>query len=362
MTDKSHGSVAIVYPGDREIRENATTDNNRLAQVFQALAGVGLHAEPAVYHDDYCEEVRRQLMKQDAVLVWMNPIQDGRDRTILDRMLHDVSASGVFVSTHPDVILKMGTKEVLYHTRHVGWGCDTHLYRSMEQMRYKLPRRLAMGRSRVLKQYRGNGGNGVWKVQAGTNDFALGDDGTNELIPSAMVRVRHAKRGSIEQQMALNDFMDQCEPYFSGAGRMIDQEYQERLPEGMVRCYLVHDTVVGFGHQAVNALYPAPDGAPPAEAPQPGPRLYHPPTLPQFQRLRRILEQQWVPEMQKTLDIGTTALPILWDCDFLLGPKDDAGNDTYVLCEINVSSVAPFPESALPYIAQATLARIQAAL
>jgi hypothetical protein len=45
---------------------------------------------------------------------WMNPIQDGRDRTTLDRMLRDVSASGVFASTHPDVILKMGTKEVLY--------------------------------------------------------------------------------------------------------------------------------------------------------------------------------------------------------------------------------------------------------
>jgi glutathione synthase/RimK-type ligase-like ATP-grasp enzyme len=98
----------------------------------------------------------------------MNPIQDGRDRTILDRMLRDVSASGVFVSTHPDVILKMGTKEVLYHTRHLDWGCDTHLYRSMAQMRRELPRRLATGRARVLKQYRGNGGNGVWKVQAGT--------------------------------------------------------------------------------------------------------------------------------------------------------------------------------------------------
>jgi hypothetical protein len=69
MTDISHGNVAIVYPGDRSIRDNATPDNNRLAQVFRALAAVGLHAEPAVYHDDFFEEVRRQLMQQDAVLV-----------------------------------------------------------------------------------------------------------------------------------------------------------------------------------------------------------------------------------------------------------------------------------------------------
>ena len=69
MTDIHHGNVAIVYPGDREIRDNATADNNRLAEVFKALASVGLHAEPAVYHDDFCEEVHRQLMKQEAVLV-----------------------------------------------------------------------------------------------------------------------------------------------------------------------------------------------------------------------------------------------------------------------------------------------------
>jgi hypothetical protein len=53
---------------------------------------------------------------------------------------------------------------------------------------------------------------------------------------------------------------------------------------------------------------------------------------------------------------------VLWDCDFLLGPKNDSGDDAYVLCEINVSSVAPFPDSALSAIAQATLARVQGVL
>ena len=63
---------------------------------------------------------------------------------------------------------------------------------------------------------------------------------------------------------------------------------------------------------------------------------------------------------QRLLDIGTERLPVLWDCDFLFGPKRESGEDTYVLCEINVSSVAPFPESAPPYIAQAVLARLEA--
>jgi hypothetical protein len=141
---------------------------------------------------------------------------------------------------------------------------------------------------------------------------------------------------------------------------MIDQAYQARLPEGMIRCYLVHDRVAGFGHQAVNALYPAPPGARPEAAPQPGPRLYHPATLAEFQPLTRRLEQEWLPAVQRLLDIETAQLPVLWDCDFLLGPRNDAGEDTYVLCEINVSSVSPFPDAAVEPLARATLARVQA--
>ena len=129
----------------------------------------------------------------------------------------------------------------------------------------------------------------------------------------------------------------------------------------MIRCYLVQGEVAGFGHQAINALFPAPDGASPAEAPQPGPRLYHPPTKPEFQALKHKLEREWVPAVAQLLEIDLETLPVLWDCDFLLGPKDTNGEDTYVLCEINVSSVAPYPESAVPYVADATLRRIQAA-
>lgn len=160
--------------------------------------------------------------------------------------------------------------------------------------------------------------------------------------------------------MRLGEFLKRCEPYFVGDGRMIDQAYQTRLPEGMIRCYLVHNKVAGFGHQAINALYPPASGAPPGSAPQPGPRFYHPPATREFQSLKRQLEQEWVPAMQRLLGIDTDQLPVLWDCDFLLGPKSGAGEDTYVLCEINVSSVSPFPDSAVELVAQATFARAQA--
>ena len=342
--------VAILYPGDRNARDHAAPEKSRFLKVFQALEELGLHAEPAVYNDDFCEEVRHQLRTLDAVLVWFNPIEGGRDRSLLDAMLRDIAASGVFVSARPDIVLKLGTKEVLYQTRSIGWGSDVHLYRSLDEMRRALPVRLADGRARVLKQYRGQSGDGVWKIESTASE-----------VPSAesLVRVRHAKRGSPEEVIALAEFYERCRRYFLGDGRIVDQAYQERLPEGMTRCYLVHDQVVGFGHQAVNMLYPPPPGALPEGAPLPGPRLYHPSTDSRFQALKRVLENEWVPAAQRLLEIETKDLPLLWDCDFLLGPKAANGDDTYVLCEINTSSVSPFPDSAVAPLAEAVHARLR---
>ena len=82
--------------------------------------------------------------------------------------------------------------------------------------------------------------------------------------------------------------------------------------------------------------------------------------MPEFQTLKAKPEQDWVPAAQRLLEIETEDLPILWDCDFLLGAKRADGEDSYVLCEINVSSVAPYPESAVPYVIDATLARLRA--
>src|SRR5258706_11395488 len=169
MTEGASCRVAILYYGDRESRKNAAPEKSRFLKVFQALTALGIRAEPAVYHDDFCAEVRDQLMRVDGVLVWVNPIEGGRDRSALDAMLREVAAAGGFVSAHPDIILKLGTKEVLYRTQGIGWGCEAHLYSSMDQLRRELPSRLATGQVRVLKQCRGSGGNGVWKVQRTTN-------------------------------------------------------------------------------------------------------------------------------------------------------------------------------------------------
>src|SRR5262249_48946528 len=239
-------------------------------------------------------------------------------------MLREVASHGVWISSHPDVIVKMGVKEVLYNTRHLGWGSDTHLYQSAEAFRAEFPRRLLSDGPRVLKRNRGNGGHGVWKVDALSN----GSDG-------ARVRVLQARRGSVPEDTALDDFMARCDEYFRHDGPVIDQPFQARLPDGMIRCYMAADKVVGFGHQLVKALIAPPPEGPDTPAAQPGPRIMHSKSAPEFQRLRKLMEREWVPGLMKLFDIAAPELPLIWDADFLYGPKTAAGDDTYVLCEIN---------------------------
>jgi len=340
--------VAILWRGDRATRAAATPQNNRYRRIFEELEASGIHVEPAIYADDTMDEVRRQLLAVDGVLVWVNPLDDGLTRAKLDPMLREVAEKGPWVSAHPDVILKMGVKEVLYRTKHLGWGTDTRLYRTTAEFHESFPAVLAAGAARVLKQNRGNAGQGIWKVELTRRQAAPGD----------VVTVLEARRGSVPQQRTLEDFMKRCEDYFAAGGCIVDQPFQPRLPEGMIRCYVGGDKVVGFGHQFIRALVTPPPEGPDSSAAQPGPRIMHGPDAAAFAPLRLKMENEWTPQMMQTLGIDAAALPIVWDADFLYGPRTAAGDDTYVLCEINVSSVFPIPDQAPAAIAHLALARL----
>ena len=358
LSDKaiSPSRVAIVFPADPERRQKTRLEDSRFTRTAAALAERDIVVEGAPYFAGEAEALRDQLMHVDGVLVWINPIVDGHDRMDLNKVLADVASSGVFVSAHPDVIAKIGTKDVLFLTRTMGWGSDTRLYPTFAAMCGGLPESLAIGEARVLKQARGHSGDGIWRIEV-ADQARIG--AAPIVSPHTMVRVRHAKRGSIETTMSLAAFVAQCEPYFSRGYGMIDQIYQRRLTEGMVRCYLVRDRVAGFGEQLVNALYPAEPGATADSTPQPGPRLYYPPTRADFQRLKDRLEREWLDQLCGMVGVDKAQLPILWDADFLYGEKGPDGADTYVLCEINVSSVYPFPDDALSPLAAETLAQIE---
>jgi hypothetical protein len=343
--------VAVLWRGDRETRRSATPQNNRFHRVFEELAALGIDAQPAVYDDEIVDEVREQLLASNGVLVWVDPIHDGKTRAVLDAMLRDVASRGPWVSAHPDVILKMGVKEVLHRTKHLGWGTDTRLYRTAADFSVAFPSRLQSTGPHVLKRNRGNGGQGVWKVEP----ISALADGTS------IVRVLEARRGSMPAEMPLTEFMARCETYFVTDGCIVDQPFQPRLPDGMIRCYMGADKVVGFGHQFIKALIPPPPEGPDAPDAQPGPRIMHGADAPPFQALRAKMEGEWTPQMMAVLGIDVASLPIIWDADFLYGPRIASGEDSYVLCEINVSSVFAIPEQAPAAIARLALRRLQSA-
>ena len=93
------------------------------------------------------------------------------------------------------------------------------------------------------KQNRGNAGQGVWKVEASPDT-------------DTTVRVLHAQRGSRLEEIPLDAFIARCEPYFEWGGCIIDQAFQPRLPEGMIRCYMSGSKVAGFG-QGLDPAAPA---------------------------------------------------------------------------------------------------------
>jgi hypothetical protein len=344
--------IAILWRGDAQARRAATPQNNCFHRIFEELDALGICAEPAVYAEEFAQEVREQLLSADGVLVWVDPIHQGKTRGVLDPLLREVASRGPWVSAHPDVIMKMGVKEVLHRTKQLGWGTDTHLYRSAAEFAAQFPSRLQSAGPRVVKQNRGNGGQGVWKVElisvrAGT--------------PS-VVRVLHAQRGSIPEDMRLQDFMSRCEPYFLAGSCAVDQPFAPRLPEGMIRCYMGSDKVVGFGHQLIKALIPPTPEGPDSPAAQPGPRIMHGADTARFQQLRAKMENEWTPQMMRLLGVEAASLPIIWDADFLYGPRTAAGEDTYLLCEINVSSCFAIPDQAPAAIARLVARRLRDAL
>lgn len=327
--------IAIVTRGDTDTRRDPQAALGRFADLVDGLVALGHPVASVIYDESWIDDVRDQLLDADVVLVWVNPVDDGRDRSQLDELLREVAAVGITVSCHPDIVLKLGTKDVLYETRGFGWGTDTRRYHTPEDLHDGLAESLSTG-ARVLKQHRGSSGSGVWSAELVDSDQRPTD--------ATPVRVRHAKRGSADEVMPFGDFCQRLSGYLE-SGPLIDQEFQHRIDEGTVRCYLVRDQVGGFGLQETNALIPTAAGAAP---PVPTSRTYHPATLPEFQNLKQQLERAWVPALKDLFDLSTGDLPLLWDCGFLIGSPDADGLDTYVLCEINVSSVSPYPGSAVP--------------
>jgi len=330
-------SVAILIFGEAQSNRNALTEEKykNLALAFHENT---FDVHSVIYHDAVADRLYNELLRYDAILVWVNPVEQGNNRKILDALLINLSEGGCFVSAHPDVILKIGTKDVLYKTRETEFGGDAKLYHSFEDFKERFLSSQKPPAIRILKQYRGNGGEGVFKI-----------DGTN--FSQNKIAVTHAKNGDKERMLNTNDFFAAFKIYFDEGGVLIDQSWNEHIINGMVRCYLSGTKVSGFGYQEVNALYPGK---------KPGKRFYFSEDCGLFRDLRNIMENKWVPELQQITGTETEMMPVIWDADFFINTVNtEKTNEKYTLCEINVSCVSPFPESAIPYMVDEVRKKIE---
>ena len=338
-------SIAILIFGESDSKRNALAED-KYRGLVSAFQEKGFGVDAVIYNDLLTDNLARELLHYDGILVWVNPIEQGQDRKTLDALLMELSNKGCFVSAHPEVILKIGTKDILYKTREMEFGGNVNLYHTFEKFKEEFLHPDNPPGIRILKQYRGNGGNGVFKVDTGN-------------LKNNKIGITHATGVDGERILTTAIFVEEMKFYFTNNGFLIDQEWNPHIINGMVRCYLTGTKVTGFGYQEINALYPnTKAGGIPKKA---GKRYYFSEDCGLFQDLKDIMETSWVPDLQKITGIPNEMMPVIWDADFFINKINTKNTkEKYTLCEVNASCVSPFPESSIPYMVEDVWNKIEA--
>ena len=327
-------SVLLVTYGENDSTRNILEEENFIPLV-EALKENGFSVEAVLYNNSKYEQLRDFMKKFDAVQVWVNPISGGNDRSYLDALLSELADNGVYVSTHPDVIQKIGTKKVLYTSRKMSWSRDVDMYETFDDFKLRFLKSLNNTDIRVIKQYRGQSGDGIYKVSYNNTD---------------KINVTHATSQNETMQYTPEEFINEFLKYFDNGGMIIDQQWINSISNGMVRAYITGKKVSGFGYQETVALdpyYPT------------SKRFYFSEHCGLFQDLRNILESKWIPELQEIHSISDESMPLLWDIDLFINDINTPHTEAkYSLCEMNVSCVSPFPPSCVGYIVSGLKARL----
>jgi hypothetical protein len=336
MPSNAPYNLAILVYAAPGVKRDALTEE-KYSSLAEAFAQAGFRVQSVSYNDNLADTLTTTLQQFNAILVWINPIEQGNDRKRLDRMLVELSKKNCFVSTHPEVILKMGTKDILFKTKEMPWGGDIRMYNSYEDFVSRFKDCVSSAGIRVLKQFRGNGGNGVFKIEWRNGD----------------VVVLHAAQGNEPRLMKYDNFLTEFRSFFNDNGILIDQPWNEHMENGMVRCYVSGNRVAGFGYQEINAMYPSSSGFLP-----PSKRYYYTEECGLFSDLRDVMQSDWIPALQERLSIADNMMPVIWDADFFINGTDLPTAKKYTLCEINVSCVSPFPPSAVKHMVEETRRRL----
>jgi hypothetical protein len=293
--------------------------------MVEALRKKGWKAEPVYYRESEFDVLLQRIPEEyDAYVSRINPghIPGGEEKYF--SLLGKLCEAGVVGMPAPEAMVAFGAKDALVKLRDMEMvPSDTYVYYEMEDFQRLFPSVLSTG-IRVLKQNRGSTGSGIWRVEI------VGDCPVESGQPVPLetpVRCTEALDNHVIE-LALKDFIQQCDQYLVGEGGMIvDMPYLPRIVEGEIRILFVGETPISVVHKK-----PA-EGGFSATLFSGAQYTYDDPK--KWEHLVQMFLGE-LPAIRKSL--GGHDTPLLWTADFMLDNNPD-GSDKYVLGEINCSCV-----------------------
>lgn len=241
--------------------------------------------------------------------------------------LRELGMNGMQVHTHPDVMINLDFKDILYKLRDTPFcDADTQFYHYYEQFEDLFPAELKRDKTRVLKVNYGSTGEGVYLV-------TLKDDGSvvsTEAVNNIKYYYDDMEDFLTTFETKFDDDVDEDELYyFKGKSGFVDCRYLPRISEGEIRVLIINDKPASVVHKK----------------PQEGGFSA---TL--FSGAKYQYESPEDPKWKDVIDLTVHAFedirpylqdkdfPLLWTMDYIMD-YDASGNDRYILSEINCSCV-----------------------
>mmetsp|Transcript_3246 Transcript_3246/g.11765 ORF Transcript_3246/g.11765 Transcript_3246/m.11765 type:complete len:374 (+) Transcript_3246:341-1462(+) len=303
--------------------------------IANELISVGWWCQPIFYSDAEHDRVKERLLSADGFISRVNPgSYSGVTMEWLEQLLTELAEQYNKVAMpHPKLTSTMGSKDALVKVRNLSCGMqDTYAYYDVKSFKENFPRSLARGLPRVLKQNRGSQGEGIWVCKLRQElDVGYGTAAANAIDDATELELTEACDNH-KEIMPLGKFMSFCEQYLDHRGLLVDQRFLPRIVEGELRVNMIYDTPIEIimkkpmegGISATlksGALYECYD-----------------PKNPKFARLLEMFLAD-LPNLMSALGMPGTPLPLIWAADFILGEKNQEGEDTYYLGEFNCSCV-----------------------
>ena len=320
--------------------------------IANAVIDCGAACEVVYYSDNTETLLKKYLDTMHGIIVRVNPAEyAGVTRSRLEALLMAQKQRGAVVMSTPDVQRSMGAKDALCRISKLRCGLeDTLAYYSAEELDAGFRMSMAF-QPRVVKQNRGSQGEGIWVCKLKDESAYCKNFGDRICGLDEMLVLVEACDNHVEEH-TVGEFLEFCVngrtaksgkwtsrgkgKYLTGGkgsgGQMVDQRFMPRIAEGEVRCLMVGPNLVELVHKkpkqgSISATLKS--GAVYTKYPKDAPEFA--PLVSAFNTDRAVIMQ--------ALGVSGSPLPLVWTADFIFGPKDAEGNDTFVVGEFNCSCV-----------------------